>query len=114
VIDVNQPWGPFEVGFLAAPVPAWNVAVSRGYAYVAGGSPAQLRVIDVSTPWAPVEVGSYETGGNFDTYNRGVAVSDGYVFVGNDGVPLDVFRECPFFADGFESGDTSAWSATVP
>jgi len=21
---------------------------------------------------------------------------------------------CPMFADGFESGDTSAWSATVP
>jgi len=114
VIDVNQPWGPFEVGFLGAPIPAWNVAVSRGYAYVASGSPAQLRVIDVSDPSVPVEVGSYETGGNFDIDSRGIAVSDGSVFVGNDGVPLDVFRECPFFADGFESGDTSAWSATVP
>jgi hypothetical protein len=114
VIDVNLPWGPFEVGSLGAPIPAWNVAVSRGYAYVAGGSPAQLRVIDVSDPSAPVEVGSYETGGNFDIDSRGIAVSDGYVFVGNDGVPLIVFRECPLYADGFESGDTSAWSATVP
>jgi hypothetical protein len=112
VIDVNQPWGPFEVGFLDAP-DAHDVAVSGGYAYVTGGSPAQLRVIDVSTPWALVEVGSYETGGNFSSFS-GMAVSDGYVFVGYLDVPLIVFRECPLYADGFESGDTSAWSATVP
>jgi len=117
VIDVNQPWGPFEVGFLGTPMPASDVAVSGGYAYVTVGdyfNPGRLCVIDVSTPSAPVEVGSYETGGRFDWYFGGIAVSDGYVFVGNDGVPLDVFRECGSFADGFESGDTSAWSATVP
>jgi len=117
VIDVNEPWGPFEVGFLATPMPASDVAVSRGYAYVTVGdyfNPGRLCVIDVSTPSAPVEVGSYEIGGKFYYYYGGIAVSDGYVFVGNVGVPLIVFRECPLYADGFESGDTSAWSGTVP
>jgi hypothetical protein len=27
---------------------------------------------------------------------------------------LAVFQECTLFSDGFDSGDTSAWSATVP
>ncbi len=45
-----------------------------------------LHVIDVSTPSAPVEVGSLETLG--DAYN------------------VDV-------QDGFDSGDTAAWSSVV-
>ena len=120
VIDVSEPSAPVEVGFLGTPKPALDVAVSRGYAYVAvndeysfpGGG---LHVIDVSIPSAPVEVGSYATiGGGLPGYWEGVAVSDGYVFLVNWG-GLFVFRECsPLFADGFESGDTSAWSATVP
>jgi len=120
VIDVSEPSAPVEVGFLGTPKPALDVAVSRGYAYVAvndlysfpGGG---LHVIDVSIPSAPVEVGSYATvGGGLPGYSEGVAVSDGYVFLVNLG-GLFIFRECgPLFSDGFESGDTSAWSATAP
>ena len=120
VIDVSEPSAPVEVGFLGTPTATCDVAVSRGYAYVAVNEDyrslgAGLHVIDVSIPSAPVEVGSYATvGGGLPGYWEGVAVSDGYVFLVNLG-GLFIFRECgPLFADGFESGDTSAWSATVP
>jgi hypothetical protein len=118
VVDVSTPALPFEVGFLATPTYAWDVAVSRGYAYVAVGDrysgAGGLQVIDVSTPSAPVEVGSYETGGEFYEFAGGVAVSDGYVFLAAPGAGLYVFRECAMFSDGFESGNTSAWTVTVP
>jgi len=63
-------------------------------------------------PSAPVEVGFFDTPG----YARGVAVSGGYVTLADYEAGLAVCRECtgPLFSDGFESGDTSAWSATVP
>jgi hypothetical protein len=94
---------------------AQGIAVSGSFAYV--GSTyyyphrgASLRVIDISTPWTPLEVGFIDVSGSAGD----VAVSDGYVFLVSDG--LAVFRECggTVFEDGFESGDTSAWSATVP
>jgi hypothetical protein len=66
-------------------------------------------VIDVSTPSAPVEVGFAD----MPSSARGVAVVGGYVYVAAD-YALAVFRKCPLFSDGFESGDTSAWSTTVP
>jgi hypothetical protein len=70
-----------------------------------------LRVVDVSDPTAPVEVGSYNTPGEA----RGVAVVGQYAYVAG-WPPLEVLTSCEdlVFTDGFESGDTSAWSATVP
>jgi hypothetical protein len=116
VIDVSSPTAPVEVGLLDTPRWALDIAVSRGYAYVAMGDYDYrgLYVIDVNEPTAPVEVGFYETLGPMADSLGGVAVSDGYVFLANGG-GLSVFRECGrLFSDGFESGDTSAWSATVP
>ena len=111
VIDVSESTAPVEVGFLDTPTSAWDVAVSDGYAYVVVAE--GLYVIDVSTPSAPVEAG-YRDAGQADEPAGGIAVSDGYVFLANGG-GLFIFRECgPLFTDGFESGDTSAWSATVP
>jgi len=115
VIDVSEPTAPVEVGFLDTPTSAWDVAVSRGYAYVVVGDEftGGLYVIDVSTPSAPVEAGYHEAG-QADDIVGGIAVSGGHVFLANWG-GLFVFRECGWlFFDGFESGDTSAWSATVP
>ena len=45
-----------------------------------------------------------------------VAISAGHVYVTDLVAGLAVFNECegPVFADDFESGDTSAWSMTVP
>ena len=88
------------------------VAVSGGCAYVTCGP----RVIDVSTPSAPVEVGFCAT----EFPALGVAAAGAYVDVAAiDGyVPgsggLAFLTACTLFPDGFETGDTSAWSATVP
>jgi len=40
-------------------------------------------------------------------------VSQGRVYVIGPGA-MEIFRECGVFADGFDSGDTTAWSATIP
>jgi hypothetical protein len=72
---------------------------------------AGLRVIDVREPTAPVEVGFFDTEGDAHS----VSVSDGYVYLADSIGGLKIFRECWLvFSDGFESGDTSAWSTVVP
>ncbi len=91
--------------------PAYGVAVSGDFAYVADGD-GGLRVIDVSTVSDPVEAGFFDTPG----LAWGVAASGGYIHVADYDAGVEIFQVCPEwpFADGFESGDTSAWSATVP
>jgi len=88
-----------------------EIAVARGLAWVAcweGG----LRVMDLKDPLSPVEVGSFVAPEMIN-----------YVGLGNDYAVAAayqsaflVFDQCelPVFADGFESGDASAWSSTVP
>jgi len=112
VIDVSTPSAPVEVGFLDTPGYANGVAVSGSYAYLADYSYG-LRVIDVSPPSAPAEIGFVDTPG----LALDVAVAGGYAYVADWSAGLAVFLECPLwwvFGDGFESGDTSAWSAVVP
>ena len=114
VIDVTTPSDPVEVGSAIIPSLSWGIAVSTGIAYVAWAddfsAPAGLRAFDVTWPSAPVEIGSYDTPGE----QLDVTVADGHVFLTSDGAGLYIFEGCGLFADGFESGDTSAWSATVP
>ncbi len=58
----------------------------------------------------PVDVGFFDTPG----WAEAVAAASGYVYLADQNYGLAVFNDCLLFADGFESGDTSAWSATVP
>ncbi len=111
VIDVSVPSSPDLVGYVDTPGSAMSVAVSGGFAYVADDA-SGLRAIDVSEPTIPHEVGFFDTAGSASN----VEVSGGYVFVADGAEGVAVFRECAVtvFADGFESGDTSVWSATVP
>jgi len=69
-------------------------------------------VVVVSNPAAPFEVGFADTPG----YAYGVAVAGAYAYVADEHSGLQVLTTCEGlpFEDGFESGDTSAWSATVP
>jgi hypothetical protein len=150
IFDVATPASPTEVGLVGGIGDAWDVEVSRGFAYVAAG--AGVQVIDVSTPGSPSAVGSCNTGntswdvalsgpfayvadrdnglvvcdismpaspfveGSFDLSGDTIGVAtDGvnaYVAATWDG--LQVFRGCSVFVNGFESGDTSAWSRSVP
>jgi hypothetical protein len=71
---------------------------------------AGLRVIDVSSASAPIEIGDVDTPGRA----YGVAANSGLAFVAVDEAGMAIIRECDLFSDGFESGDTSGWSATVP
>jgi len=111
VVDVSNPAAPFEVGSYDTPGWAYGVAVAGSYAYVADFLDG-LRVVDVSNPAAPVEVGSYDTPGAA----YGIAVAGSYAYVADTTAGLEVLTSCEglIFQNGFESGDTSAWSATVP
>jgi hypothetical protein len=110
VIDVSTPSAPVELGYVNTPGDCRGVAVSGRYVYVADWT-GGLRVIDVSTPSAPVVVGYADTPG----WARGVALSGGHVYIAAWDAGLAVYEDCSLpFSDGFESGDTSAWSATVP
>jgi hypothetical protein len=102
---------PELVGSYNTPGDAYGVAVAGLYAYVADYD-AGLRVVNVSNPAAPFEVGSYDSLGNA----IGVAVAGSYAYVGDAFAGLEVLTSCEglLFQNGFESGDTSAWSATVP
>jgi len=118
IADVSNPSSPTPLGFVDLPrvSGAQNVVVTGGYAYVTEGYDG-LRGIDLSTPSAPVQVTpSFNVDPSTTFYSWDVAVSGGYVFVADDLGGLAVYRECGanMFSDGFESGDTTARSATVP
>jgi hypothetical protein len=99
-----------EVGLVAAPGWAEGVALSGDYAYVSYTFEMALQVVDISMPTSPREVGFVYTSG----HARGVAVAGEYVYMADDEAGLEIFLDCAVFTDGFESGDTSAWSSTVP
>ena len=80
IVDVSDPFAPYEVSFQDTPGQATAVCLSGHFAYVADGT-AGLRMIDVSDPLAPVEVGFHETGDvAVDVYPRGerIYVADTY------------------------------------
>lgn len=55
-------------------------------------------------------------GGNFTAHCRWLLVNPGdsrELIVGTDGLSVGIYR-LPLFADGFETGDLSAWSLAVP
>jgi hypothetical protein len=58
-------------------------------------------------PALPVTLGRTRTPG----YSRRVRAGPLGFYVADGESGLSVFRDCPFFADGFETGDTSRWSA---
>jgi hypothetical protein len=101
-----------EVGFYDTPGTAYRVEVAGDYAYVADAW-LGIRAVDISDPFNPVSVGSHDTPGHA---SEGIAASGGFVWVAEGSAGLEIFRDCELtlFSDGFESGDTSAWSNTVP
>jgi hypothetical protein len=100
-----------EVGFWENPnIEYRGVEVWGRYAYVADLW-SGLWVIDVGIPSFPLTSGFW---GDVEQAH-GVAVSDGYVYLGGVYPDFSVLRDCSLpFSDGFESGDTSAWSAPLP
>jgi len=68
-----------------------------------------LAIIDISDPTGPREVVEVVT----PAETRSVMIDRRRVYVGDGRGGLAVYRNA-LFADGFESGDTGAWSATSP
>ena len=101
---------------LAIGAPGWEASgsTSEGSTYIFGRSGVtwsldQHLVAEDSQEWAE--------------FGRGVAIRDGTVVVtapetsfppGIDVGSIYVFESGVVFSDGFESGDTSAWSTAVP
>jgi hypothetical protein len=112
IVDVSVPALPVEVAWYGWG-PAYDVAVVDGYAYVAVvGGPAGMGVLDVSQPDAPTPVGFCVTPGGA----TGVGLGGGYALVADDeaGVALFELATSAIFRDDFETGQTDAWSLTVP
>jgi hypothetical protein len=86
VLDISDLTNLVEVGFYEIPV--YAMAVAGNYAYVVGDM-GRLGVLDISKPTHPVEVGFYETPGE---NARGVAASDGYIYVANGDGGLIILR----------------------
>ncbi len=110
-VDVSTPASPTLIGSIFTGGYEQDVAVAGRYAYVAAHDIGGLTVVDVSDPHSLTLVGTADTRGSA----QGVAVSNDLVLVADGPGGVEVFAECAWiFTDGFESGDPSAWSATVP
>ena len=77
ILDITDKSAPVLLGSVQLPDIVRGIAVSGGYAYVAGASYGGLRVVDVSNPKNPNEVGFYDTPG----IANNIAVSDGYAYI---------------------------------
>ncbi|MEO1086665.1 MAG: hypothetical protein AAFY88_20725, partial [Acidobacteriota bacterium] len=113
IFDISNPSAPTEVGFFSSsPTSANGLDVDGDRLYIAADTFWGLLIADVSDPTNPTLVDSYATPGD----GLEVAVDGQRVFIadGDNGARV---LTCPvmfLFADGFESGDTSSWSATLP
>jgi hypothetical protein len=120
VVDARDPAAPAVVGTLALPqLPNGRPRRILTYGALAlitsttdpySGTTGAVHLVDVSTSTAPVEVGTIETPGNAG----GVFAGPGLIVVADGDAGISVYESCVPFADGFESGDTSEWSAVQP
>jgi hypothetical protein len=117
VIDVSDPANPVIVG--SHPMAyAQAIYVFGDYAYVTSGFPEPMpppvyhgwiHVFDISDPTSPTRVGESEEWGRV----TGIAVRDGYAFVGGSGLAVvDVSNPAlPFFVE--EISLPGSWSVGV-
>ena len=76
IINIANPYSPFETGYCNTPGEARGVAVSGIFAYVAAKDTG-LRIINITDTSSPFEAGYCDTPG--EAY--GVAVSGDYAYV---------------------------------
>jgi hypothetical protein len=129
IVDVSDPLSPNEIGdhspavASGEPVTPWYVAVSDTRAYLAlhsgdgvSGYVSYLQTIDASSPSHPVDTGAFVTSSGMSGY--GVTVSSNLLYWARCEAGVDIYdvTACTHlvFTNGFESGDTWAWSNTVP
>ena len=117
-IDISDPTTPVFVGMVDLPSGSatTDVAVHGDLAHVStqlGG----LHVIDVSDPQNPGWTGTApQPADRLNEYWVAAAAIADHVVSPRYYSGFDTFALCqgPIFADGFETGDTTAWTVTVP
>jgi hypothetical protein len=110
LIDVGAPAAPTQLGVYSDPGTfaqgaAALVEGTRAYFGHSGG----VDVVDISDPTGPAMVDHVPLSGGVRALDH-AGGGGAWVAVGRGGVAL---VRAGLFADGFESGDTSAWSTTV-
>lgn len=118
VFDMRNPAVPVEVAPyhpVGGAVDVIGVAGSVAYLAVWDYPPHQsgaIEVVNFADPRYPVFMGILDRPGRV---NR-IAFGPDEVYVFGRDTGFDTFALCqgPIFADGFESGDVTAWSSTVP
>ena len=114
--DLTDPDNPIEVPEVLEPRDGIGVAVSGSVAYLGTTSlppgPSGIEAWDIGDPTNPTLMGARSDVGSVQHF----AFSDEHVFPIRKTTGFDAFALCqgPLFADGFESGDTTAWSSAVP
>ncbi len=115
--DLSDPDHPVEVNAVQV---SWygisGLGISGSVAYVATHAPsspeATIEVLDVGDPANPTFVASRAGFG----FVNGFVFSREHLFSTRYDTGFDIYTLCqgPVFGDGFESGDTTAWSSAVP
>jgi len=107
--DISNPASPFEAAvYSTSPTSANGLAVRGDRLYVAADTFWGLLIADVSDPSSPAHLEEIGTTGKA----LEVAVTDDIVALADFDGGVHIWgqiSEVPLFADGFESGDTSAW-----
>jgi hypothetical protein len=108
VVDVSDPTAPAVIG--VADIGGSGIAVSGERVFLARGYGGVL-IVDVSDPTAPVAIDSVYT----PDEALDIAADAGRGFVASAGAGLQIIGSCGLlFADGFELGNTLAWSRAGP
>jgi len=86
-----------------------------GTLFVAGGFSDNVVMVEADGTIAEIITAAGDGAGNSLDSTSGIAVADSSVYVSGF-ESRNAFRVtfAPVFDDGFEAGDTGAWSATVP
>jgi len=115
VFDLVDPTQPVEVVAHAQPRNILSIGVAGTVVYLgpyAVDISYEVESWDMVDPLNPVLMGTHGEAGDVMDF----AFSDEHVFTSRYASGVDVFTLCqgPIFADGFESGDTTAWWSASP
>jgi hypothetical protein len=119
VVDVRDPAAAVRVATLPMPLANWYRRRLSIYGSLALVAPDEsdwedyddrLHLVDVADALQPTPIGTIETPGDA----RGAFAGPGLIVVADGPAGISVYESCVPFADGFESGDASAWSAAAP
>jgi hypothetical protein len=85
VIDITNPQNPLLMGSVEMPTPAWDVAISGSYAYVANHR-AGMHVVNIGNPESP----QLMSGVNTPHTAFGIAISGNHAYVADSGSGVQV------------------------